>query len=696
MKKLLYTMILVLCATTITAQNVITLDLKQAVDEGQYLLDTDKGHWTETYNPAFNTLTFNNGMFNFSHIPGMFGGEDVGGGMSYWDGFTICSNGDTTDYGMLGSSDGWISEQWGCMAGGGLNEGFETEQGYPYLVAYWGFAFETIEMHSCRVDFDGLPHKVKGVYVCNHPWPYYGTIHGDGFGSAFTEEGDYLSVTAHGLLGGEDTGSSVTLTLSENLGDGEVRGEDWPEGLSMSSDWQWMDLEELGEVDGIYFTMETSDEDPLYGPNAAAYFCLDRMQIYEHETTEAPQRPNGLTANNITESEVTLHWHNNGDATHWIVYLNDSIVGQTTDTLYIYNSLSPFTEYVLKVVAVNDYGQSDAASITAKTIDQTAPTIPTNLEAVVNGPYSIDLTWTASDDNVGVTRYRVYLNGTQEARPKTTAYTLTGLDPDTEYSIAVEAIDASGNVSEQAIVSARTEALLPPLPSVPQQLSAVAINENDVTINWLGDANVDSWVVVANDSLVTEVTDTLCILESLKPFTEYTISVTAKNLAGNSKPALITVKTLDKTAPQAPTELQGDTTTAYSVKLNWTPSVDNGNVTEYRIYLDYQLVGTIDSTTFLIDGLEPSEEYTIAVEAIDEAGNVSEKSEITILTSDDDPMGLNLLFGAQGSMRSLENMVIYTLSGVRINQATLNDLPDGVYIINGKTVSIRKGGPTNK
>lgn len=444
------------CGLCATAQNVITLDLKSAIDDGTYKLDADKGYWIETYNASINMLTFNNGMFNFSHMQGQFGGTDMGGGMSYWDGFTICNSGDTNDYGMLGNSDGWVSQQWGCMAGGGLNEDMQPVGGYPYLVAFCGNIYNGENSYSCKVDFDGNIHKVKGVYISNHPWPYYGNIHGDGFASAFSEEGSAFTITAHGLFNGEDTGSEVTMTLAENTGDDEIHGNNWPMGLVQSAEWQWMNLEELGEIDGLYFTLETTDADLLYGPNTAVYFCLDRMQIYESGNTQTPRRPSGLTVTDIGEQKLTLHWNKQDDTQKWIVYLADSVVAETTDTLFIYDHLSPYTDYTLKVVAVNDNGAGDPTSLIVRTIDETAPEAPANVVAEPIGPYSIALSWDAAIDNVAVTRYRVYIDGVQEARPKTCTYTLTGLEPETDYKIAIEAVDASGNVSQQTLVFART------------------------------------------------------------------------------------------------------------------------------------------------------------------------------------------------------------------------------------------------
>ncbi|MNW18020.1 hypothetical protein D3C71_2174080 [compost metagenome] len=39
------------------------------------------------------------------------------------------------------------------------------------------------------------------------------------------------------------------------------------------------DLEELGEVQYLVFRMASSDSDPIYGMNTAAYFCLDKLSV---------------------------------------------------------------------------------------------------------------------------------------------------------------------------------------------------------------------------------------------------------------------------------------------------------------------------------------------------------------------------------------------------------------------------------
>jgi chitodextrinase len=62
---------------------------------------------------------------------------------------------------------------------------------------------------------------------------------------------------------------------------------------------------------------------------------------------------------------------------------------------------------------------------------------------------SIGLRWDASTDNVGVTGYRVYRNGTLVATKGSGArsHKVSGLTCGTSYTIALTAIDAAGNES---------------------------------------------------------------------------------------------------------------------------------------------------------------------------------------------------------------------------------------------------------
>src|SRR5204863_9675542 len=90
---------------------------------------------------------------------------------------------------------------------------------------------------------------------------------------------------------------------------------------------------------------------------------------------------------------------------------------------------------------------------------------PAGLTATVISGTQINLAWTASTDNVGVTGYKVFRNSTQIATPTATTFNDTGLTAGTTYSYTVSAVDAAGNTSSPSTaVSATTTGGTDPTP----------------------------------------------------------------------------------------------------------------------------------------------------------------------------------------------------------------------------------------
>ncbi|MBL85353.1 MAG: hypothetical protein CMO82_01700 [Winogradskyella sp.] len=85
-------------------------------------------------------------------------------------------------------------------------------------------------------------------------------------------------------------------------------------------------------------------------------------------------------------------------------------------------------------------------------VDDQAPSVPSGLAASNIGSSSFDVSWNASSDNVGVTGYNVYVNGSLYGSVSGTSITISGLTPDTTYAIRVSAYDAAGNTSAQSSV----------------------------------------------------------------------------------------------------------------------------------------------------------------------------------------------------------------------------------------------------
>jgi len=116
--------------------------------------------------------------------------------------------------------------------------------------------------------------------------------------------------------------------------------------------------------------------------------------------------------------------------------------------------------HTLRAIATDTSNNSTtSASVTVtvnNAVDTTPPTVPTGLAAVAASSSQINLNWTASTDNVGVTGYKVFRGGAQVGTSPTNAYSDTGLTASTAYAYTVAAYDAAGNTSAQSASASAT------------------------------------------------------------------------------------------------------------------------------------------------------------------------------------------------------------------------------------------------
>jgi fibronectin type 3 domain-containing protein len=131
----------------------------------------------------------------------------------------------------------------------------------------------------------------------------------------------------------------------------------------------------------------------------------------------------------------------------------------------------------------------------APTPDTTPPTAPTGLGATAATASQINLSWTASTDNVGVTGYQVERcqnagcsNFAQIATPSGTTLQDTGLLASTPYSYRVRAVDAAANPSGYSNIASATTLTPPPPdttpPIAPSNLTATAVGAGQINLGW--------------------------------------------------------------------------------------------------------------------------------------------------------------------------------------------------------------------
>ncbi len=442
--------------------------------------------------------------------------------------------------------------------------------------------------------------------------------------------------------------------------------------------------------------------------------------------TTAPSTPSGLTATAASANQVNLSWTASNDNVGVTGYRVERCTGATctvftqvgtpTTTTFNDTGLTPSTTYRYQVRAVDAAGNFSAYSTIASATtpaapDTTAPTAPAGLTATAVSPTQVDLAWTASTDNVGVTGYRVErCTGatctvfTQVGTPTTTTFNDTGRTPATAYRYRVRAVDAAGNFSAYSTIASATTPAAPDTtaPTAPAGLTATAVSPTQVDLAWT--ASTDNVGVTgyrverctgATCTVFTQVgtpTTTTFNDTGRTPATAYRYRVRAVDAAGNfsaySTIAPATTPPLpDTTPPTAPTGLTASPVGSGRVDLGWTASTDSGGVAGYRVERcqgpgcsTFAQVATPTATTHSDTSLSPSTTYRYQVRAVDTSNNFSGYSGVAEATtgpaSDTSPPSAAVTAPAAGSVVS-GNVTVSANANDNVGVAGVQFLLDG-------------------
>ncbi|MRN52715.1 discoidin domain-containing protein [Paenibacillus monticola] len=320
--------------------------------------------------------------------------------------------------------------------------------------------------------------------------------------------------------------------------------------------------------------------------------------------------------------------------------------------------------------------------------DTAAPSTPANLTATSASSSQINLSWTASTDNVGVTAYEIYRNGNLIGTSTTTTFNDTGLTAATAYSYTVKAKDAVGNLSAASNTATATTlsgggtgtaldrtgwtaTSTPTSADVPQNLldgsmatrwstGAAMVPGQSFIVDMKTSKNINKLVMdstgsdndyarsyevyVSSDgtnwgSVVASGTGTGPIItvtfaaqnaRYIKVVQTGTASswwsVREVNVYGSSVAG-------DTQAPSTPANLVASAASSSVINLSWSASTDNVGVTGYEIYRSGNLVGTSASLSYSDTGLTAATAYSYTVKAKDAAGNLSAASNVTNVTT---------------------------------------------------------------
>ena len=361
--------------------------------------------------------------------------------------------------------------------------------------------------------------------------------------------------------------------------------------------------------------------------------------------------------------------------------------------------LSPAAPWIMQMVAVRP----------PTIVDATPPTAPSNLNATAASTTQINLTWTASTDNVGVTNYLVEQcqgtscsNFSQIGTSTTTSFNNTSLAVGTTYNYRVRATDAAGNLSDYSNVA---QAITLSPPSVPANLTAVANNASSIGVSWGVSTGATGYTLqrcqgagCSNFATIVSQAGTTYTDTNLAAGTSYSYRVQATNANGASAFSG-TATAVTQTPPTAPGSLTPSVISTSEIDLTWTASTSTVGLANYIVQrcqgsgcTNYTQIASFPATTTSYNdtGLAASTSYSYRVQASDTSGNLSALSNVVSATTQGPPSTptnltataasagkINLSWNASSSSAGLANYIVQRCQGAGCTSFSQIGTPTG-------------------
>ncbi|XP_074522167.1 usherin [Halichoeres trimaculatus] len=377
----------------------------------------------------------------------------------------------------------------------------------------------------------------------------------------------------------------------------------------------------------------------------------------------------------INTSAVELYWDQpsqpNGHISQYRLNRDghNIFTGGHRDQNYTDTGLLPNHRYVYELEASSGGG----TGVSDKHVIQMPVSCPTGIQpphsVTVSGPHSISLAWTPPAQFISrqPVNYNILLNpGSDRALSRHAGQrlhlTVTSLEPFTTYNVRVQACQNDGCGVGEGVHVRTLEATPEDLP--PPTIKAAGANV--LEIHWSAPKKANGLITsyhVYRRPVGTEEELLVFIWTSgplefvdaspaLQPFSYFQYRLRAHN----SKGSVLSQWAVAQTLQAEPQDMASPTVTptgAYSVQLKWgEPQQPNGLISHYRlVYKKHQQDPTLNSTAVTaltvesavleatIYGLEPYSQYSLRVDAVNQAGSVSSPW-VSIRTLESSPAGL--------------------------------------------------------
>ncbi len=181
-----------------------------------------------------------------------------------------------------------------------------------------------------------------------------------------------------------------------------------------------------------------------YNDSDESFFFTARISFTDaNEPNEAFPDGKWLTMRSFTDYRLTYSEIFSRGTAKTVFNITDSGVHKTDSTYALVNinlAIEWGSTYQKQFLICEKIELLDDADIIP-------PAKPSGLNAIVVSDSKIRLSWDAPEDNIGVVEYLVYRNGEIEGYSQSTDHTCVFLEPATDYTFSVTALDATGNES---------------------------------------------------------------------------------------------------------------------------------------------------------------------------------------------------------------------------------------------------------
>uniref|UniRef100_A0A4W6F5W9 DCC netrin 1 receptor n=1 Tax=Lates calcarifer TaxID=8187 RepID=A0A4W6F5W9_LATCA len=384
------------------------------------------------------------------------------------------------------------------------------------------------------------------------------------------------------------------------------------------------------------------------------------LMITTKPDLQVPSRVESLRAEALSPTSVQVSWEPpsqpNGPVLGYRLLWTESPSGkeqsvEVNGLNYKMEGLNKFTEYTVRVLAINRYGPGTASETVSVTTQSDVPSAPPQnitLEVVLSR--SIKVSWqppVRSAQNGIITAYKIKYRktgrrGDQEAiEPNNFWYLFTGLEKGSQYSFQVAAMTANGTGPASDWYTAETPENDLDESQVPDQPSSLHVRPlpNSIIMSWTPPLSPNILVrgYIIGYGVGSPYAETVRVdskqryysIENLEPSSHYVISLKAFNNAGEGVPlyeSAVTRSLTDTSTPMIPpVGVQAVALSSDSVRVSWADNsmTKNQKASEVRYYsvkwkTSYSTSGKYKSadTTALshtVTGLKPNTMYEFAV-----------------------------------------------------------------------------------